>query len=166
MSTWFVSGPVDVPMVQKGAARFIDEAAIDELCEECTELDRPAGVYAFGLRTGGGIVPVYIGMTEGRSLRKEAFNDRNVKQIDRYINEHRGTLVIFTVTQVKGPGKPNISDISEIEYFLIGRAKGRNPHLINVRRPGEDAFSIKGVYNGGPGKSTNGEGDFKDMMGL
>jgi hypothetical protein len=166
MSNWFVSGPVDVPMIQKGAARFIDETSIDELCEGCAELERPAGVYVFGLRTGGGIVPVYIGMTEGRSLRREAFNDRNVKQIDRYINEHKGTLVIYVVTQIKGPGKPNISDISEIEYFLIGRGKGRNPNLINVRTPAEDAFSIKGVYNGGPGKSTNGEASFKEMMGL
>jgi hypothetical protein len=77
--------------------------------------------------SGGGIVPVYIGITEGRSLRKEAFNDRNVKQINIYINEHKGTLVIFAITQIRGPGRANISDISEIEYFLIGRGKGRNP---------------------------------------
>ena len=35
MSNWFVSGPVDVPMVHKGAARFIEETSIDELCEAC-----------------------------------------------------------------------------------------------------------------------------------
>ena len=77
-----------------------------------------------------------------------------------------GTLLLFTVNRVKTPGKPNVSNIREIETFLIGTAEGRNPELINKRTPPDVLWSIKGVYNCGPGKPDKAAIAFKEMMGL
>lgn len=167
MADWYVSGPHEVPLVAaKKGARFIDETRLDELCELCPELADANGVYVFAMRTGGGTVPIYVGMTQAAKLIDEIFNPRNLNSVNQYINGQNGTLLLFTVSRVKTPGKPNVSNIREIETFLIGTAEGRNPELINKRTPPDVSWSIKGVYNPGPGKPDKAAIAFKEMMGL
>lgn len=167
MADWYVSGPHEVPLVSaRKGARFIDETRLDELCELCPELADGNGVYVFAMRTGGGTVPIYVGMTQAANLIDEIFNPRNLNSVNQYINGQNGTLLLFTVTRVKTPGKPNLSNIREIETFLIGTAEGRNPELINKRTPPDVLWSIKGVYNCGPGKPDRAAIAFKEMMGL
>jgi hypothetical protein len=166
MADWYASGPLDVPLVSERSGRFIDETRLDELCEVCPELADGNGVYVFAMRSGGGTLPIYVGMTEARKLVDEIFSDRNQKNVNRYINRQTGTLVLFVITRVKTPGKPNMSNIREIETFLIGAAEGRNSDLINKRTPPDVNWSIKGVYNPGPGKPDRAAIAFKEMMGM
>ena len=167
MADWYVSGPHEVPTVSaKKGARFIDETRLDELCELCPELADANGVYVFAMRTGGGTVPIYVGMTETRKLIDEIFNPRNLNSVNQYINGQNGTLLLFTVSRVKTPGRANVSNIREIETFLIGAAEGRNPELINKRTPADVSWSIKGVYNCGPGKPDKSALAFRDVMGM
>ena len=167
MADWYVSGPHEVPLVSaKKGARFIDETRLDEICELCPELADENGVYVFAMRSGGGTVPIYVGMTQARKLIVEVFNPRNLNSVNQYINGQNGTLVLFTVTRVKTPGKPNLSNILEIETFLIGAAEGRNADLINKRTPPDVSWAIKGVYNSGPGRADKAALAFKEMMGM
>lgn len=166
MAEWYVSGPHEVPTYQERKARFIDDAKLDELCDLCPELRENGGIYVFAVRSGGGTVPIYVGMSECRKLVDESFNPRNQNSINKYINSQNGTLLLFTVTRVRCPGKPNVSDIGEIEQFLIGLAEGRNPDLINIRTPGDVSWSIKGVHNAGRGKPDKQAIAFRDVMGL
>lgn len=165
MAEWYVTGPIEVPIIFQGLARFIDEARIDDLCEVYSQMLETGGVYVFGARSGGGIMPIYVGMTETRKIKEEAFNHKNCNNINKYINGKKCTLVLFTITRVRSPGKRNVSDIREIEYLLIGQAESRNPELINIQTPGEDSWSIKGVHRSRGGRRDQSTKDFRRMMG-
>ena len=166
MAEFSVHGPFDVPITTlPSGGHFIDEASLDELAEESAEFER-IGVYVFGLRTGGGTLPIYVGMTQSRKLIKEAFDKDKLNKINQYINTHtHGTLVVYLVTQIRGPGQPNKSDVENIEFYLIGLARGRKPDLINIHGNSAQTWGIRGVVHGGPGQPSKEALAFKDMMG-
>jgi hypothetical protein len=167
MADWFVRGPFEVPVdTLRSGGHFVDCTKFEELAEESDEFLKP-GIYVFGLRSRG-TVPIYVGMTQSTSLIREAFTPDKLHKVNTYINNHpHGTLVIYLITQIgRGRGRPNLSDIERIEWWLIGLAEQRNENLINSRTPGKEPWRIKGVHNGGRGKRTQDEDAFRDMMGI
>jgi hypothetical protein len=90
MAEFSVYGPFDVPITTlPSGGHFIDEARLDELVEESPEFER-IGVYVFGVRTGGGTRPIYVGMTQSRKLIKEAF-DKDKLNKDQPVHQHAHT---------------------------------------------------------------------------
>ena len=171
MATFSVSDFFDVPIsAHKNGAKFIDISALKT--ESKTESDLAKilslrGVYVFSIRAGKGRRPWYVGKSEKSTFLKEAFNERNQNGLNAHINNHKGTLQINFITQERTPGKPNLKQIAEIEYLLIGYAANRNPNLLNKNNKNQDyEFVIKNVYNSGSGKPSNREREFKSLMGL
>lgn len=126
------------------------------------------GCYVFAVGAPRGCTPIYVGRTTKSSLKKEAFNDRNQKVIDRYLNDrakHRD-LLIFLITQSTSKGKPNLSAIGEIEDFLIANAAVKNKQLINKKGVVKEKWSIRGVYNTGIGKPENAARQLKAALGI
>ena len=155
----------------KSGSRSIDTNFIkNSLKANKTEFEKllnSNGVYVFSTKAGKGRKPWYVGKAVRRNFGKEAFNARNCLALNKVVNNRKGTLEVSFITQSRSRGKPNLSQISEIEYLLIGHAAERNRELLNIQNINQtDKFSIKNVYNSGRGRSNTYEADFKKLMGL
>lgn len=124
------------------------------------------GVYIFSLRAGKGSKPWYVGKSEKMDFLREAFNTRNINAMNNLMNDRKGTLELTFVTQVASRGKPNLSQIGEIENFLIGLASDRNHELLNVQGKLGFNWSIKGVIGSGRGRRSVDQQAFVDLVGL
>jgi hypothetical protein len=171
VATFEVSDFIPVPMErQKSGGRGIDVDAIKRMMEDdenLADLLNSNGVYVFSVKAGRGRKPWYVGKSEKSTFLKEALNPRNLVLLNSLVNNRRGTLELTLITQAKARGKPNLSQISEIEYLLIGHAAERNHGLLNNHYSNQgDKFTLKNIYNSGAGKRSKREQAFKDLMGL
>ena len=171
MATFEVSDAFEVPVsFWPNKARYVDFDAL----KSCEDIEQPfcdfltlKGVYVFSMRTGGGTLPWYVGKSEKSTFLREAFNHRNRNALNELLNSMRGTLLINFITQSTFRGKPNLSNIGEIENLLIGHASERNSNLLNVQgRLKKPNFTIKNLYNSGKGKKSEHERRFGELMGL
>lgn len=167
---FIVKGPFTVPI--KRAGRFKDLKRIDKaaLPNWWANLGRgnlagARGVYVFGLRRGGGIKPIYVGMTAG-TFKNECFNGSNLHKLDGAILDEIGTLVLFLVRYPDHSGRVNKKLIEKLSQF-IGMAFNKNPLLLNQRGTKEEERMpvVRGVLKSGQGKPSFGAKALKKMMG-
>ncbi|MEO0382217.1 MAG: hypothetical protein AAF234_01585 [Pseudomonadota bacterium] len=170
MATFEVSKIYEVPVArQKSGGREIELARLKLVADEDAELKtllESKGVYVFTLKAGKGRKPWYVGKSERSTLLKEGFNSRNILSLNSLINSRKGTLEVSFVTELRKRGKPNLREIGEIEYMLIGAAAERNHDLLNKHHVAGDTFKIRNIYNSGAGKRSNQQAAFADIFGM
>lgn len=172
MAAFAFSGFYKVPIETSNKGyRSIDELTIKRAAkandDEFGKVLNKNGVYVFSLKISQGRKPWYVGKSVKSSFARESFNARNCLALNKLMNSKKGTLEISFVSQQKVRGKPNLREISEIEYLLIGHAAERNRELLNKHYTNQDdTFSIKNIYNSGRGKPGKSESEFKKLMGL
>lgn len=166
MAEFEVSESFLVPMRKASSgARLIDTAAVKELAA-IEPLLLAKGVYVFSVRAGRGCKPWYVGKSEKMDFLREAFNPRNVNNLNNLMNDRKGTLEVTFVTQVASRGKPNLSQIGEIELTLIGQASERNHELLNVQGALGRKWTIRGIYGAGRGRTSATQLAFIDLLGI
>ncbi len=168
MAQFFVSGPFKVALKKHATGAIsIDENSLQEVIEQCPEFEK-TGCYVFAIDAPKGATPIYVGRSTKQSLKKEAFNSRNQKAIFGKLNERtrHNKLIIYLVTQKRSRGKPNLSEIEEIEEFLIANAAVKAPDLLNKKGVVKQKWSILGVHNSAPGKPDAAAKSFKRDLGI
>lgn len=165
-----VFGQFRVPVEDKPAARRIGDPnkfwkdVQDHKNKKVRSLANKCGVYVFGMRAAGGIVPYYIGKTT-KSFEKECFQVHKLDKYNDALSEYKkGTPVMFFIVSPKPAAKDG--EIRLIEDFLIQLGVARNEKLLNFRGIAKPpSWSIKGVirHKGKPPKSAQ---EFKRMMNI
>ena len=164
--TFEVLGPYNVPTSPK--TRMIGKEERPTFFGSNPHLRDRLGVYVFGVRSGGGVMPVYVGKTK-RSYDEECFTaDKCLKYTKGLSSYAKGTPVLFFVaTPRKQKGPPNAKVIKDLEDFLIQTGKARNPDLLNKRGAKEANWAIRGVLRTNQvGQPPKAAGAFKGMMGF
>ncbi len=159
-----VYGPYVVPT--HGESRVVTPQERSEFFRDCPFLRDRRGVYVFGIRAGGGILPVYVGKATG-DYHQECFTADKANKYTLGLSDYdKGTPVLFFVALPHKRGPVNKKLIGDLEDFLIQNAKARNPDLLNKVGAGEADWGIGGVIRGGKGKPSFAARGFKAMMGF
>ena len=125
-----------------------------------------ARLLRFGIRSGGGITPIYVGRATG-SFKREIFASHKLTKYQQALADYsRGSPVLFFITPPPGRGAPNISAIKELEQFLIQTAVSQNPDLLNVKGTRRADWAIAGVVRSGVGRPSEGAKLLKTMLDL
>ena len=101
---------------------YIDEDKLDQVSAQSPDLAKP-GCYVFACASPRGSLPVYVGQAS-RNIFREAFNDRNLKNLNTYLSyRKRGRIELYVIHQNAVRGDTgNKTCIDDIEDFLIGYA--------------------------------------------
>ncbi len=106
---------------------------------EYPALENGCGCYVFGMRSGGGIKPWYVGKSQKQSFFKEVFTPHKKSIYKDIIPREHGTPVIFLVAKLtKGnkfskPGESH-NEIDFLENMLIVDALKKNRELMNLKK--------------------------------
>lgn len=164
MPKFEITGPYNIPVVKNAGGRHIDEHGLKAFWEESGCKDA-RGCYIFGIRSGGGILPYYVGKATN-SFGSESFTDEKLKKYHRVLTKFKiGVPVMFFVWLNQSRGVPNRSAIGELEDLLIGIAYSRNPDLENVHGIKKSDIIIGGVLRS-RGKPTHAAKKFRSMMAM
>lgn len=143
-----VEGPYEVLCQEERGGRIIQAEAGSELFERVDSLGRAKGCYVFGIRSGGGTLPWYVGKT-AKGFRVECFQPHKLNKYNEAIAKAGfGTPVLFFVVHPASRGRPNRPAIAELEGFLIQAAYITNPQLLNRTRLEGRGWAIQGFGNG------------------
>jgi hypothetical protein len=163
MAVFHVSQLFEVPIIRGSKGyRQVDAKLSRELLKEWSIAK---GCYVFSLRAGRGIKPIYVGKTDS-NLCNEALNNRNLKNLNSFLNERKGSLVLQFLYEAPRKGKYSKKRIDDLEKMLIGFASRRNPNLLNVKRRENSVVRIKGVLNSEAGKPSRAESMLRSTLGL
>lgn len=166
MASFVVHGPFEVTVEKRKGGRTLvfDDFWDDDA--EATYLANKCGCYAFAIRTGGGLQPLYVGKAT-RTFRQETFNPSNRhKYHDGFSDYARGTPVMYFVAHPSQKGRTNEKHIAAIEDFLIQAGVAKNPDLQNIKGTQRPSWSIKGVIRSGVGKRSNAEAQFGRLFDI
>lgn len=103
------------------------------------------GCYAFGLRRGGGIVPVHVARTRRGTFADECFSAPNRAVLEGVLGE-LGTPVLFLV---QAQGRPGERALVQLEDYLLAVAVENRPldtAELQVRR--QPVWVIEGMGRG------------------
>jgi hypothetical protein len=143
-----VAGPFEVLCQYERGGRIVTADAGPELFERVDSLDDAKGCYVFGIRSGGGTLPWYVGKTAS-GFRWECFQPHKLNKYNEAIAKAGyGTPVLYFVVHPANRGRPNRPAIDELEGFLIQAAYIRNPELLNRTRVEGRGWAIQGFGNG------------------
>ncbi len=162
-TTVSVEGPLKVPCYQGRVGRTITDKNIRDFWRKHAALSKGRGCYVFGIRTGGGLTPGYVGKAT-KLFKQETFAHHKITRYQRFLVDYqKGTPVIFFITAAKKKGAPNSAHISQLETFLIHVALALNPELLNIKGTKVEQWAIVGVLRskGKPSKSAQ---QFKKLM--
>ena len=165
MSTFRISGPFKVPVESLPNGRMVSND-LGTFWED-SEAGSSRGCYVFAIRAGKGYTPVYVGKTT-KSFGQECFTPHKLAKHygPALLQYKRGSPVMFFVVQDVQRGRPNVTDIAELEKFLIRVGVSRNPGLSNASGTKQEAWSIPGVLRGGRGKPNRAAQEFKRLLDL
>ena len=162
--TFEVHGPYEV--ATHPDSRVITKEEGTEFFRGHPHLSERRGAYVFGVRSGGGITPVYVGQAK-RGYAQECFTaDKGLKYTLGLAAYEKGTPVLFFVAVPRKKGPTNEKVIHDLEDFLIQNAKAKNPDLVNKRGAKEANWAISGVIRSGQGKPSEAARIFRSMMGF
>jgi len=168
VASFTVTGPFEIPTrVGRTGARHVDSRALDEFWE-VAGCDERIGCYVFGIRSGRGTIPHYVGRTTA-SFEGECFQQHKIgKYNDVLLDTLKGTPVMYFVTLDRGRGRPNETAIFALEERLIALGKQRNPELKNISGTKETAITVHRVMGAGrvQGAPRIPERRFKAMMAI
>jgi hypothetical protein len=163
-----IHGPFKVPLdptvrvkaVRTGCPEFWKQA------EETERLADRCGCYAFAMRAGKGITPIYVGKATA-SFKKECFAPHKIASHynKALANSGKGTALMFFVVLRKTKGKTNKTAIKQVELFLIQNAIKKNSDLSNIKGRKEKKWSIDGVIRS-KGKVSKKAKTFRSALGL
>ena len=142
MTKFEVEGPFKVPMEPGNGTKMIAED-IAPFWSEFSRIRNRKGCYVFALRAGQGFTPLYVGKTT-KTFEGECFADHKLKHYNYALRKYnKGTPVMFFVVYPTKKGKPNASEISDLEEFLIQVGRTVNPDLRNIKGAKEPSWGIK-----------------------
>ena len=151
-----VEGPREVPFHYGTRGRRLitsDDGA--QFFADNEDIGERRGCYVFGLRSGGGITPWYVGKTLAY-FDGECFQSHKLmKYNEALFSAGKGTPVLLFVVYPPAKGPPNHWAVDELESYLIQSAFRRNPALLNKTKRGEQYWGIRGVTLTARGKPSN-----------
>lgn len=161
-----VLGPFAVPFLEGAAGKNIGPSEGRSFFSEHPALASKKGCYVFGVRSGRGTTPVYVGKAT-KSFEQECFALHKIVKYNRGLLDYvKGTPVMFFVVLESRKGATNRNAISDLEYYLIQIAFNRNENLLNERSIDHPEWGIRGVVRGGQGKPSFAASSFVRAMGL
>ncbi len=161
-----ILGPYEVPFLEGAAGKNIGPAEGRVFFTAFPMLAHKKGCYVFGVRSGRGITPVYVGKAT-RNFDQECFALHKLIKYNRGLLDYvKGTPVMFFVALGSRKGATNRKAISDLEYYLIQIAFNRNENLLNERSIDHPQWGIRGVVRGGQGKPSRAASAFVRAMGL
>lgn len=160
MTAFKVEGPFDVPMEPQVESKMVAEDVSSLFWKKHTSLKTKKGCFVFALRAGKGMTPLYVGKTNN-SFEKECFTDHKLKHYNYALASYKkGTPIMFFVVYPAKKGKPNASEIGDLEDFLIQVGRRVNPDLRNIKGAAQPTWGIKGAIRGGEGKPNSSASSF------
>ena len=160
-----VEGPFEVPLVPSPKVKMVAEAT-SYFWATIPAVRAKKGCYVFALCAGRGFTPLYVGKTM-RTFEAECFTAHKVNHYNYAMREYnKGTPVMFFVIYPPKKGKPNASEVGDLEDFLIQVGRRVNPDLRNIKGTKEPTWGIKGVIRSGQGKANAAEKDFRRVFKL
>ena len=162
MISFRVEGPFDIKPLHRQYGRIIQKEVIDRFWEENPGCSDDVGCYVFGLRTGGGLTPIYVGQSS-TGFKHECFQDHKLTHYNEAIVTHTGTPIMFFVVKDSGPQASFQTCLDQVEHYLIQLAVQRNPNLANVKRV---EWSIPGVFHAAPGHPPASATALRQMLGV
>jgi hypothetical protein len=159
-------GPFEV-LFEKNSkgVKHIKDKKQSELWEE-SECGERVGVYIFGIRTGGGITPWYVGRTV-KGFSQECFQHHKLNKYNEALHSvDIGTPVIFFICEPIKKGRNNMSFIDAVETLVINYAQKKNPEITNVHKRSKEEWVIKGITQPQRGKSSKIIKDLKNVLGI
>lgn len=165
MQLFIPVGPFVIPSEKRAAAKVIKRTALADFWEMCGIAER-RGCYIFGMRTGRGVLPFYVGQAK-KTFKQEVFTPHKTTYYQECLADHlRGLPVLLFLVSPNGRGRPNTAAINACEQHLIQLAIARNPDLLNVQGTELADWGISGVLRGGRGKPGAGARALKRMLGI
>ena len=171
-----VCGPFEVP---RGATGLIDmsrepkKAFWKDVERRSEGLSGACGCYIFGIKSGRGLLPQYVGRTRGNTFKGECFTPHKLNHYNAAVTASSGRPMIFFLPKVTPGGAfARIStnghrDIDFLESYLIGVALERNANLLNKK---DTKFlremEVRGILNDSRGRPTNSAMALRSAMGL
>src|SRR5258708_8754831 len=161
-----VKGPFRIPCYVGKGGRSITDGNVDEFWEAHKKYESSRGCYVFAIRAGKGFRPGYVGKAT-KGFKKEVFEYHKLSRYQQFLVDYaRGTPVLFFLVAPVKKGKPNNSQIGEIEKYLINLGITANPDLLNEKGTKPPDWGIQGVVRGGKGKVSAVTKDFRKMLGI
>jgi hypothetical protein len=118
LATFSVFGPIEMPTIQERFGRLVSRD-FDKWYNLAGYILYQPGCYVFGIRAGQGYTPNYAGMTSNK-LYDKALSFQNLALFYNPIYVSRkGTPIMFLISQINKKGDWNISQIPEVENYLI-----------------------------------------------
>ena len=157
-----VEGPFEIKPLHGTYGRLIQKEAIEKFWEENPGCSEDSGCYVFGLRTGGGFTPIYVGQSSN-GFKHECFQHHKLTHYNEAIAMHKGTPIMFFVVKDSGPQAIFQTCLDQVEHYLIQLAVQRNPNLANVKRV---EWSIAGLFHAGSGHPSASTTALRQMLGI
>lgn len=138
-----IYGPFQIPTIGGKGKYLMNDKKLPAFWQNVKTkypgLENGCGCYVFGIRSGGGIKPWYVGKSQKQSFFKEVFMPHKKSYYKDIIPREYGTSVIFLVAKLtKGNkfSKPGEShhDIDFLETMLIIDALKKNRELLNLKK--------------------------------
>jgi len=166
MTNFGVHGPFEIPVYQGSAARTVTGDQSAEFWAEHSAHARKRGCYVFGIRSGGGVTPLYVGKAT-KGFKQEVFQPHKLTKYQQGLADYvKGTPVLLFITPAPSKGATNAKAIGELETFLIQTAIAKNPDLLNVKGTKSADWAITGVLRSGRGKPSKAARTLKQALGL
>jgi hypothetical protein len=166
MTIFQIAGPREINTYKGRAARTITDDDVRAFWSANEDIAFRRGCYVFGMRSGRGLTPAYVGKTT-RNFHREALADNKVKRYQRVLaNYRRGRPVLFFVLAPHRRGAPNVEHIDAVERFLIQTALRVNPEIANVQGTKLERWRIHGVIRSGKGKPSGAARKFRALFKL
>lgn len=157
-----VEGPLVIAPLQGSHGRMIEKTAIAKFWEQNQELADEVGCYVFGMRTGGGLTPIYVGQSK-TGFQHECFHYHKLAHYNEALITRSGTPIMFFVVKDSGPQSILETCLNQVEHYLIQLAVQHNPDLANVKKV---EWSIPGVFHAGPGQPSASAKALRQILGL
>ncbi len=171
-----VCGPFEIP---RGANGLVDMSRDskrgfwEEVEKASAGLSGGCGCYVFGIKPGRGLVPYYVGRTNGNTFKGECFQPHKLNHYNMALASTRGRPMLFMLpkktpggayAKISNGGHP---DIDFLELYLIGVALERNSDLFNKR---DTKFLrdivVPGILNANRGRPKKAVKSLRSTLGL
>jgi hypothetical protein len=141
------NGHIDVARAAKAAFWHLVQEAKEGLSDGC-------GIYLFVMKSGGGLMPWYVGKAEQQSFKKEIFTHHKLTYYNDVVTNKQGTPYIYFIPRMSPNDrlcKPAINkSVRFLETLLVGMALQRNEDLKNVSGTALlKTLQVRGVINSG-----------------
>lgn len=167
MTQFVCFGPVKILTTKQKVGRTITKTDISAFWSISATVAKGVGCYVFGIRTGKGVTPLYVGKAT-KSFAQEVFAADKLNKYYNAISQYKkGSPVLFFVCHpASKKGKPNLTHIKALEKLLIQQGALANPKLINVHHNSVPHWGISGVLRSVTKKPSNTAKSFRACMGF